>query len=645
MRDGDRRAGHTRGVDRPAPDSHRPPRPAFQPEPPGLEGSKRNLVAAMAVAATVAAFVGDLMVPLGVAAGVAHIVGVALTRPVAHARFTLAIGLASIVCVVISWFASPPGGVRTVVMMNRALSVVAIIVTTFAVYRSILAERVAWQAQEDFVRTLKQLPVATIVAGRDGRIAFANDAALRLLGYSADEMGQLSVDALVPDAYREDHPEKRAKYMAAPRARRMGANRDLTALRKDGSEVPVEIGLDPYRGAEGEDYVIAAIIDLTERKRLIERFRSTFESAPIALLLVDEAGYLNQVNTAAEKLFEYERHELLGTSVDRLVPKELAPRHPELRAAYMREPRRVHLGAPRVLHARTKFDEEFPVELGLSPAPGPEGMQVIVAVFDMRERHALERALRLANDELESRVAERTADLAARSSELARSNEALEESNLELNQFAYIASHDLQTPLRSIAGFVQLLGRRYGDQIDDEGREWIQHTVEGVQRLKSMIEDLLTYSRVESRSRPFVRVELDDVLADVQEMLQASVSDSDGTIDADPLPAVRGDRSQLVQLFLNLVGNGLKYNEAPQPRVHIHGRKDGDMVEICVEDNGIGIGEAHREQIFEIFRRLHSKDEYPGTGIGLALCRRVTLRHGGDIEVESVPRGRIDLPR
>lgn len=239
---------------------------------------------------------------------------------------------------------------------------------------------------------------------------------------------------------------------------------------------------------------------------------------------------------------------------------------------------------------------------------------------------------------IRTEVTARKADeekLAQQAEELKRSNEALERNNLELQQFAYVTSHDLQTPLRSISGFVQLLRMKYADKLDEQAKDWIRRTILATQWMQTLIEDVLTYSRVDSLVRPFEPISFRDVFDDAVALLEASIRDSGGQVTCDELPTVMGDRSQLTQLMQNLIGNGLKYHGKEPPRVHVSSKRDGSEWIFSVLDNGIGIAPKHHERIFEIFRRLHHPQEYPGTGIGLAVCRRVVHRHGGKIWVES----------
>ena len=213
--------------------------------------------------------------------------------------------------------------------------------------------------------------------------------------------------------------------------------------------------------------------------------------------------------------------------------------------------------------------------------------------------------------------------------------EALERSNKELQEFARITSHDLQTPLRSISGFAQLLQSDYAGQLDEKADEWINRIVKSCELLGAMIQDVLAYSRVDAKPRPFALVSLGDVFKDAVGLLEAVIRAADAEVTAGELPTVRGDRIQLVQLLQNLIANALKYRTAAPPRVRVTAQRKGEEWIVSVRDNGIGIEPRHQDRIFEIFKRLHSQQEYPGTGIGLAVCRRIVHRHSGKIWVES----------
>ena len=217
-----------------------------------------------------------------------------------------------------------------------------------------------------------------------------------------------------------------------------------------------------------------------------------------------------------------------------------------------------------------------------------------------------------------------------RTDELRRSNE-------ELERFAFIASHDLQQPLRTVSGFLQLLERQSADRLDDAAKEFIGHAQAGTRQMGTLIDDLLAYSRVARDDRPLGPVPLDEVWDAAVEQLRATIEEVTATVTRDDLPVVHGDRGQLVQVFANLIGNGVKYRRDEPPVVHASASRVGQDWQIAVQDNGIGIDEQHHGRIFEMFRRLHTEEEFEGTGVGLALAKRIVERSGGDITVESRP--------
>jgi PAS domain S-box-containing protein len=268
-----------------------------------------------------------------------------------------------------------------------------------------------------------------------------------------------------------------------------------------------------------------------------------------------------------------------------------------------------------------KSEQQLPngryVEKRRNPMPGGG---FVSTYFDITERKRGEEAL-----------ARQASELAAAMDELKRSNE-------ELQQFAYVASHDLQEPLRMIGSYCQLLQRRYGGKLGADADEFIGFAVEGAKRMQRLINDLLLYSRVGTKGKDFTPTKLDDVLAGSLANLTIAAEEAKAKITHDPLPTVLGDSVQLTQLLQNLIGNALKFHEADTvPRIHIGATRDGSKARITVRDNGIGIQPQYADRIFMIFQRLNTRQEYPGTGIGLSICKKIVERHGGRISVEPAP--------
>jgi len=334
-------------------------------------------------------------------------------------------------------------------------------------------------------------------------------------------------------------------------------------------------------------------------------FRLVVEASPNGVVMVDRRGVIVLVNRETERLFGYTRDELVGQSIERLVPSRFKSSHPDMRQGFLANPQARAMGAGRDLFGVHKDGSEIPVEIGLNPIEVEEGFFVLASVIDIGPRKQVEAELRRSNEELE--------------------------------RFAYVVSHDLQEPLRTVSSYVQLLSRRYHDRLDADAMDFIDFAVGGARRMQQLIADLLTFSRVGTRGAPLVPTGMQAVYENTLASLGAALDESNATVTADPLPTVVADAGQLAQLLTNLLGNALKFRGNQPPHVHVGATRAGRMWTITVRDNGIGIAPEYFERIFVIFQRLHSREEYAGTGVGLAICKKIVERHGGRIWVDSTP--------
>jgi PAS domain S-box-containing protein len=518
------------------------------------------------------------------------------------------------------------------IMLSPLESAEGILVT--AAIRNISARKAAEEhlvlMESKYRGLLEAAPDAMVVVNQGGEIVLVNVQAEKQFGYRRDELISQKVKNIIPEGFAERLVADATRSAADALAQEMGVGIELSGRRKDGSEFPIEIMLSPLESAGGV-LVTAAIRNISARKAAEEhlvlmesKYRGLLEAAPDAMVVVNQGGEIVLVNVQAEKQFGYRRDELIGQKVKNIIPEGFAERLVADATRSTVEALAQQIGMGIELSGRRKDGSEFPIEIMLSPLESADGVLVTAAIRNISARKKSEED----NAELERRVDERTKELAV-------ANQVLERSNIELQQFAYVASHDLQSPLRSISGFVQLLKMEYESKLDEQAVDWIRRTIQATEQMQDLIRGVLAYSRVDSRSRPFMPTPFLDVFNDVVALLEPSIRDAGGQVTRGDLPVVIGDRSQFVQLMQNLIGNGLKYHGEKSPHVHVSAESNGTEWIFSVRDNGIGIDPKFYERIFEIFKRLHDQKEYPGTGIGLAVCRRVVNRHGGKIWVES----------
>jgi PAS domain S-box-containing protein len=343
-----------------------------------------------------------------------------------------------------------------------------------------------------------------------------------------------------------------------------------------------------------------------------DKLHSFFEAAPQGILGVSNDGRISLVNHSMEEMFGYPRAELIGRELEVLLPERYRGNHVAHRAGYFAAPRMRAMGAGLELAGRRKDGSEFPIEIGLSHVNTPDGPVAFGMVTDISER-------RKASDDIE------------------RANEELSRTNIELAQFAHVASHDLQEPLRMVTSYLGLVERRYAASLDDQGREFIAFAVDGALRMKALITDLLEFSRAGTHPASFRPIDAASVIEHVLTNLKVAVDDSGAVVTVESLPTVVADPVQLTQVFQNLIANAIKFQSHRHPVVHIAAeQRDREWI-FSVRDNGIGMEARHLDRIFMMFERLNSTETYAGSGMGLAIARKIVERHGGKIWVESQP--------
>jgi PAS domain S-box-containing protein len=337
------------------------------------------------------------------------------------------------------------------------------------------------------------------------------------------------------------------------------------------------------------------------------------QAAPDGIVITDRDGQIRLANAQLELLLGYEPGELVGQPVEVLLPEGLRAGHVGKRHGYVAHPAPRRMGIGLKLVARRKDGTEIPAEISLSPLETSEGRFIVSTIRDASERRDTEAMMRKHAD-------------------------ALGRSNDQLQQFAYVASHDLQEPLRMVSSYLQLLERRYKGQLDDDASEFIGFAVDGAKRMQALISDLLAYSRIGTREEVHSRVDLNETVQRVLKDLEVAIRETGAVVQVDRLPTITAEATQIRQLLQNLVGNALKFHKPGQPpAIEVTSRREADAWIFAVRDHGIGLDPQYRDRIFQIFQRLHTRQEYPGTGIGLAICKRIVERHGGTITVDSSP--------
>ena len=468
--------------------------------------------------------------------------------------------------------------------------------------------RGASRALQKLTSALEQAADGILITDRQGVIEYANSGFEKMSGYPREQVvGQ------TPKFLKSgQHPTDFYGHMWSDLLNGKTFQGVVTNRRQDGSLYCVDKTITPIRDRRGQiTHFVSADKDITERRRAEEarlRLAAIVESSDDAIIGLDDHGTVQSWNCGAARMYGYESWEILGHSIEMLMSRAEAD---ELRRL-CGEPSSDE--PPGTLEQRhlTRDCRTLEVSLTVSVVRGIAGERLGMSV--------------IARDTTEKKRTER---------ELKRKSEALARSNAELEQFAYIASHDMQEPLRMVHSYLRLLDRKYRGKLDQTADDYIAFAMDGAARMRQMIQDLLTYSRVSTHLAKPATVRMKDVVDTALRDLSASIVESGAKVTVDSLPSVVGGSSQLVKLFQNLISNAIKYRGEKPLEIHIFSAPREDAWVFSVHDNGIGIHPDFHGCIFDIFRRLHSHGTAAGTGIGLAICKKIVERHGGEIWVES----------
>ena len=495
------------------------------------------------------------------------------------------------------------------------------VVGVFAAARDITKIKKAEEEIQKLANIVESSDDAIISKTFDGIITSWNKGANILYGYSQDEIIGKNISILIPSHLKDEYKRFTNLILRGERVYHYERER----IRKDGKVIDVALTLSPIFDLSGKLVGISTIArDISIRKKAEKKLeyaskynRSLIEVSVDPLVTIGPKGKITDVNKSTESVTGYSRDELIGTDF----------------SDYFTEPEKAREGYQQVYKNGTVMD--YPLEIKhknghITPVlynasvykdDNDEIIGVFAAARDITELKKAEYKLKEYQNKLEEKVKKRTEELA--------------KSNKELEQFSYITSHDLREPLRMITNFLQLLERRYTDQLDQDAKEYIGFAVDGAKRLDNMTNDLLSYSRITTKKEEINNVNYEDVLKEALINLKVPIEKNNAVITHDPLPIIKGNERFKFQLFQNIIGNAIKYRSQETPKIHISATKENNQYLFSIKDNGIGMSPDYLERIFTIFQRLHTHAEYEGTGIGLAIAQKIVNQQGGQIWVES----------
>jgi two-component system sensor kinase FixL len=462
-----------------------------------------------------------------------------------------------------------------------------------------------------------------------GTMETVNPAVTKLFGYEPNEMIGQNIKMLMPEPYHSEHDGYMENYHRTGIRKIIGIGREVQGQRKDGSVFPFllsvsEVQLTHKKIFTGIVHDISALKKAEESLNVSEnKMNAIIQNAVEGIITINDRGMIEMINPSASRLFGYTTEEVTGQNISVLMPEPDKSHHDQYIGNYHRTGIGKIIGIGREVTGQRKDGSVFPFYLSISEVQLADRKVYTGFIHDITEQKLAEEKLR-------------------------RYASELERSNLELQDFAYVSSHDLQEPLRKIQAFGDRLKTKEADKLSDQGKEYIDRMLNAASRMQNLINDLLTFSRVTTKAQPFTKVDLNGLLAEVLSDLEIAVSQAKARIEISPLPVIEAEPIQMRQLLQNLVANAIKFRkdtEVPvikiyakgiQLKRHLTGTPGDEQVEIYVEDNGIGFDEKYLDRIFNVFQRLEGQ-KFAGSGVGLAICKKIAIRHGGNITARSKP--------